>query len=240
MVCDMNMPVFSAHSEWLARVEIEVVPATAFAMRDAGVVHDLGFADATAYTLLEAPSTDDAWTVGVRPTARWIEIADAATDGPLSRWLPDEHRAAGLALAAHLPQGSYWWVRSRIEPYPTDTILLGNEYVDRTPDIIELMQRPDCYAAIVSQVSGGAPILDQPLLGVPILNYDGSDLRCGVLFFPCIQGDRSPRHERLLVVPETGMLVLDAQRRFSEADHHRSLQRWASTGAHRFAELLAT
>lgn len=236
----MNMPVFSAQSEWLARIEIVAEPRAAFAMRDAGVVHDLGFPQSTAYTLLEASSTDDAWKVGIRDTARWIEIADVADDGPLSRWLPDEHRAAGLALATHLPKGSYWWIRSRVEPYPTDTILLGNEYVERTPDIIELIQQPDYYATIVSQASGAAPVLDQPLLGVPILNYDGTDRRCGVLFFPCIRGDRSPRYERLLVVPETGMLVLDAQRRFSEEDHRRSLQRWASAGARRFAELLAT
>ena len=112
----MNTPVFSAQSEWLARVEIVAAPRAAFAMRDAGVVHHLGFAESPAYTLLEAPSTDDAWKLGVRDTARWIEIADAADDGPLSHWLPDEHRAAGLGLAAHLPEGSYWWVRSRIEP----------------------------------------------------------------------------------------------------------------------------
>ena len=235
----MKAPVFDAHGEWLARMEIGDTTAAAFTMRDAGVVHDLGFAVAPAYTLLEAPSTDDAWKIGIRDNARWIEIANEVADGQLSSWLPGEHRAAGLALAAHLPAGSYWWVRSRVEPYPTDTILLGNEYVDRRPDIIELVQRPDYYAAIVSQATGSAPIVDQPLLGVPILNYDGSDLLSGVLFFSCVSGDRRPRQERVLVVPETGSLVLDAQRRFSEADHRRSLQRWAVAGARRFAELLS-
>jgi hypothetical protein len=234
----MKPPMFISHGEWLARLEVVDAPRDAFTMRSADRLHELGFSDAPAYYLLEAPSTDDAFKLGVRERARCIEPSPEASDGDLSRWLPPEHRAAGCALASHLPAGAYWWLRSRVEPYPTDTVLMGNEYVDREPHIIELVQNPGYYAAIVSRLVGTSPVLDQPLLGVPVLNYDGT-VRSGVLFFPCVNGDGRPREERLLVIPERGVMVLDAQRRFSEDDHRESLDRWANTGARGFAELLA-
>src|SRR5688500_16319491 len=84
--CDMKMPVFNPQGEWCARLEITEMPAAAFAMRSTGVLHDLGFAEASAYYLLEAPSTDDAWKIGVRERARWIEVGDDYVDDALSRW----------------------------------------------------------------------------------------------------------------------------------------------------------
>lgn len=229
--------MFIVHGEWLARLEVVDAPPDEFTTRSADRMHELGFSDAPAHYLLEASSTDDAFELGVRERARWIEAGAEAGDGDLSRWLPPEHRAAGCALAAHLPAGVYWWLRSRVEPYPTNAVLMGNEYVDRGPHIMELVQNRLYYAAIVSRAMGTSLVSDQPLLGVPVLNYDGTE-RSGVLFFSCVDGDARPREERLLVVPERGVMVLDARRRFSEEEHRESLERWGKTGARGFAELL--
>lgn len=234
----MNEQVFHAYSEWLARIEVTAQPADVFTMRNTDRLHELGFSDAPAYYVLEAPSTDDACKVGVRDGVRWIEPSARVDDDDLSRWLPPEHRAVGGALAARLPIGAYWWLRSRVEPYPTDTVLMGNEYVNREPHIMELMRSPDYYAAVVSREAGKPPLHEQPLLGVPVLNYDGTQHMQGVLFFSCTNGDGQPRAERVLIVPERGVMVLDAQRRFSEEEHRASLDRWAAAGARRFAELL--
>jgi hypothetical protein len=232
--------MFRADDEWVARVEITSEPKLAFTMHDADSMHELGFAGAPAYYLLEAPSTDDAWRVGAHEDARWIGIeTDDHVFAELGRWLPVEHRSAGVALASSLPAGAYWWVRSRAEPRLTDEIVMGNEVVPRPVEVMEVLNASGVYAAIVSHQRGTPPAADQPLLAIPILNYDGTGSLTGAFLFPCTRGDGSPRTELVIVIPETGPLVLDAQRRFSETDYRRSLKAWASGLAYRAARAFA-
>lgn len=235
--------MFTPESEWIGRLEISGSQAEPFTLHGAGREHNLGFADHPLYYLDQAPSPDDPWDVGIHDGGRVIPLGGGlphpGSYAALAGWLPDDHREAGLALAAHLPEGTYLWLRSRLAPTRSETILLGNEWVDAAPNMLELRRGDDYYAAIVGGDKDQPPALDRPLVGVTILNYDGTESMQAVLFFACFEGGGGSTREHLLVIPESGPLVIDSLAMFSTDDSARCLARWTATEARQLTDELA-
>lgn len=231
--------MFRAKTEWIGLLELPASERGFTLHHGSQLEHSLGFENAPMYFIDQAPSPDDPLSIEPQENGRPIELGAKAADPALSGWLPAEHRDAGLALAANLPAGQYWWLRSRVEPYEPATVLMGNELVARDPHVLELARSDEYYAAIIGQHRGRSPVLDQPLLGVPVLNYAGTEAMNAVLFFPCSRSDGAPRSERVLVIPASGGLILDNLGRFSEENRQRSLAKWSAVGARKLAEILA-
>jgi hypothetical protein len=231
--------MFTPESEWIGRLEITRFQPEPFTLHGAGRDHTFGFADRPLFYLDQAHSPDDPWDVGICDGGRAIPVEGGLPDAALAGWLPSTHRDAGLALAERLPEGTYLWLRSRLEPSRSETILMGNEWVDAEPNMLELSRGSDYYAAIIGSDKKHPPAIDQPLLGVTILNYDGTETMQAVLFFSCLQGRGGSSKERVLVIPESGPLILDSLATFSAEDSARCLARWTSTEARELTGKLA-
>jgi len=235
--------MFSAENEWIAQLAIETTPAEPFSLTSNRSAHDLGFEGAPVFFLDQSPSPDDAWEVGSADGGRPISVAlTMGTDGDVAAlidWLPSEYRETAVALVSHLPSGSYWLLRSHLDVAPPGEVLLGNEWVEGGSSIRELMKTEAFYSVVVGAEKHQSPDTNQPLLGVVILNYDGTENRQGALFFPCLESNSQPTHERLLFLPRSGALILDALEAFSAADSQRCRDRWTDAESENFARELA-
>lgn len=223
--------MFLSESQWVGTLIVTEPPREPFTLTSNGLSHDLGFAGAPAFFLDQPPSPDDAWEVGPIENGRIIRSAaspgSSGWDEELAAWLPEGHRGAAMTLARSLPCGEYTWLRSHLDLAPPGEVLLGNAWSDGGPAIRELWRSQRFYAAVVGSSRERAPDIHQPLLGIVVLNYDGTETMQGILFFPCMEPSAREAEDRLLVIPRRGPLVLDNLGRFSAEASARCQQRWA-------------
>lgn len=196
--------------------------------------HQLGFRDLPLYRLEQPLSPDDAWEVVPNPAGRLVEDAWRAELGNdiekrYTAWAAGCRATYGLSLLGLLPAGTYLLVRSPRQPVEAARILLGNERVDARPSMRVLRDHRPVYALIAGPRPEAPPSLNQPLLGLVVLNYVGASWMHGVLFFqfavPSVD-DAANNGDLLLIVPVEGEMIIDNMGFFSEADEKLSRERW--------------
>jgi hypothetical protein len=197
--------------------------------------HRLGLADAPLYELHQPLVPDEGWRVSVAPRGTHLTNLSAAPDleATVSGWAAGSRAVRGLSLLSHLPRGCYWLVRTTREPTDGSKVLLGNDWFSATPNMRELLpEHHGVSACIVGAPQDAAPSLDQPLLGIAILQATGVvDADFGIWFFPFLERGETEEHsgDLLLIVPETGDFVVDHMADYNREAPEAPFARWQST-----------
>ncbi len=194
--------------------------------------HGLGVRLDPRFRVLQPFNPDDGWRFEPREQARdvpdsWSPGGDMEQD--LARWARGSAAVRGLSVLTDLPRGRYLLLRCSRSPGAPEKVLMGNDLIPRPPNVRVLRQEEPIFAGIVGAAAGQPPCLDQPLLGLAVLNYVGSFSWQGLLFFPPAAHRPSGVQARgplLLVVPLDGELVLDNMAGFNPEWERTSLGRW--------------
>jgi hypothetical protein len=203
-------------------------------------VHHLGYHEAPLYRLAQPFSPDDAWSVEPLTSGRFVRAQQEVgpkLDQAYLDWLRGSGVCRGLEIPWLLPPGSYLMVRTDRPLNKVQSVLLGNEMVPATPNIRVLREQKPVYSCVFGAHPQVPPVLDQPLVGLAVLNYDGSTRRQGMWFFSCVE--TAPRgttagQELVLMIPLEGQLVFDNMGFFSAESEAESRKRWKETLAHEF------
>jgi hypothetical protein len=189
------------------------------------------------------------------PDERWFVTATGAeafppNDDPLENieqeyaiWAQGSRAPDSQGALRWLPVGEYSLVRFQKNQLSRSTILMGNEFVPAEPNMIVICDKSPFYACIVGARNGMAPDLNQPLVGVVVLNYDGSSSLDCTLFFSC--GRPRPADvdddlkDLVAVIPMSGKLVIDNMGPFSAEQERRSRERWGKSRVCHFKDILA-
>jgi hypothetical protein len=177
--------------------------------------YSVGILDAPRYRLTQPFSPDDGWRIELAPNGALVD-----------------------ALLDMLPAGSYFVVRSPRRPIDAPKILLGNEWVEPQANLRVLHDDSPVYALVVGAERDAPPALNQPLLGIPILNYVGESWMHGVWFLQLAASvTPDPGGDLVLIIPTTGELVLDNLGFLVPDDEARV--RWRDSEAEAFARWCA-
>jgi hypothetical protein len=205
--------------------------------------YQLGLCDLPLYRLEQPSSPDDPWSFEPTGNGAWVP-ADEALVPELEQtylpWASGGRAAAGHAVLQRLPHGSYFVVRSPLRPSVERRVLFGNELVPATPNLRVLVDDDSAYSFIVGCQLDSAPDLNQPLVGITILDYLGAPSPTGIVFFPCTATtapDLGGSADLVLVIPQAGELVLDSMSHFSGHDVPRCRERWSRDSGRQFADL---
>ncbi|ATB39456.1 hypothetical protein CYFUS_004900 [Cystobacter fuscus] len=203
-------------------------------------IHHLGYHEAPLFRLEQPFSPDDAWGVEPLSSGRFVRAQpEAGQKLPQAYldWLRGSAVSRGLEIPWSLPPGSYLLVRTARPLHKVQKVLLGNELVPATPNIRVLREQKPVYSCVVGARLQEPPVLDQPLIGLSVLNYDGSTRQQGMLFFSSVEA--APHglpagQELVLIVPLEGQLVFDNMGFFSAKGEVESRRRWKEELAHEF------
>lgn len=209
--------------------------------------HQLGFRDGPLYELEQPFSPDDGWEIVPRPLGRlveelWIDDPHNDLEERCAAWASGSRATRGHGLLGLLPLGTYLLVRSPRRPIETGRILLGNKFVAARPSMRVLRDDKPVYALVTGPQPRSSPSLDQPLLGLVVLNYVGDSWMHGVLFFEFAApvADASVGDgELLLIIPVEGEMIFDNMGFFSAADEEVSRMRWRDEFSGGFARWCA-
>lgn len=221
--------VFEAISSTLATLS-QTSTHGGIAMRRDDELFYIGAAGEPVFCL-ERPDPDDAWGV-------YHEEAPAYFDGGWGdpqgeAWLEGSAARRSLGVLAELPRGDYELVRCGMAVGRPKALLLGNEWVPRPVWGANLLADDDLHVNVFGAAPDAAPALDQPLLGVPILNM--ANRLTGIFALemasPMAEASKGVDGELVVVIPRTGPLVLNMLERFNADSHQAALDRWARQGA---------
>jgi hypothetical protein len=209
-------------------------------------VHQLGYRDGPLYRLVQPYSPDDAWAVEPLPSGKGFQDPVGTGHGqtlPWRQWLDGSMATRGQGLLQSLPQGEYLLVRTARPPHRIERVLLGNVLVPATPNIAGLREKKPVYSCVMGPRRDEAPPLDQPLIGLAVLNYTGSSRMQGVLFFSFVgapRGNPPPTGtDGVLCIPLDGELVVDNMGFFSRSEEEASRRRWREELAPQFGDWCA-
>jgi hypothetical protein len=236
---------FTALSIRLAELTVSNAGAS-FGVRASGmpVRYDVGVPGAPRWRIRTDWSPDTGWEIdtiarGEAP-GRPDPVPEDAEWAYLL-WAEGTRAERGCAALCALPTGRYLLVRSSIEPRPADWVDHGgNDGTRGRPNTLRLLDRRPYFATVIGAADTDPPVLDQPLVGLVVLNYTGNPDAHGANFFagPAPRADAGGEGDLVLVVPVTGELVVDAAERFSAADSARARRMWRDAGARSFADAL--
>jgi hypothetical protein len=233
---------FKSLSRQLARLEMNRLASPfGLAVDPQKQVHHLGYREAPLFRLEQPFSPDDAWSMTPLPGGRFVpaqQDVGQKLDPAYLDWLHGSAVRRGREIPWLLPPGSYLLVRTAHPLNKVQSVMLGNEMVPATPNIRVLREQKPVYSCVLGAQLQEPPVLDHPLVGLAVLNYDGSSRRQGMLFFSSMGPAPRPMpagQELVLIVPLEGSLVLDNMGAFSAESELQSRQRWKETLAHEFA-----
>ncbi len=223
---------FTVRSSRCAVLEVAHDSSSFGLTRDPNQRHGFGLRAAPRYRIIQPFSPDERWDFAPRTTAE--DVPDAWTpttelERRIEAWAADCGATRGLSVLTALPRGRYALVKTVRRPLAPDRVLMGNELVVRPPHVLVLRQEEPWYVGIVGAKRGEPPALDQPLVGVVVLNYVGTFGWQGlVLFTPAAHAsaETTAGKDLLIVIPLSGELVLDNLAGFDPEWERRSLDRW--------------
>lgn len=226
------------------RIKLVNITATTetIQLQDNRGIHELGFVGQPLFSIELPPSPDDAIELDFKPEGRKIPrlAPNGDDDTELLSWAEGTRGVDDLScILRHLPTGDYMFIRSDRSPLKAQEVQMGNELVSAPPHICSLLQNEEQVVLIIGDKKDQLCIVDQPLVGVPILNYNGGSAQDGVWFFPLGEKGIPDERELLLILPVTGPLIIDLMGRFSKEDALRCQARWARTRALALAQCLA-
>lgn len=225
----MGVVAFSPLSPLVARVELEGPAHVILDTSDPQQIHRFGDPFAPLYSLQQPFAPDEGWQITPSHTGRYLDeqsVAGPALMRSLQEWTRGEHLPRGSGLITLLPAGHYLLVRSQLPPTPTNLIYFGNEAIPAAPHMAQLVNgKEPVYGIVVSSPADTTPCFDQFFLGVVVLHVTGISWaevekhphQHSVFFFSCLSPvqEHSPMHDYVLVVPESGNLMIDNLRLYS-------------------------
>lgn len=233
---------FKSLSRQLARLEVNRLASPfGLAVDPRKQIHHLGYHEAPLFRLEQPFSPDDAWSVtpilGGRFAPAQQDVGQKLDPAYLD-WLRGSAVCRGLEIPWLLPPGNYLMVRTARPLNKAQRVMLGNEMVPATQNIRVLREQKPVYSCVFGAQRQAPPVLDHPLVGLAVLNYNGSTQMQGMLFFSTMEPAARPMpagQELVLIIPLDGALVLDNMGFFSAESELQSRQRWNETLAHEFA-----
>ncbi|WP_394824460.1 hypothetical protein [Pendulispora albinea] len=240
---------FDALSPVLAELSVPEGPHD-FGVRTSGwpAVHDIGSYGAPRWRIRQPMAPDDGWELETLPSGGLLPARPVPEDFEWAylTWAEGSRAEAGAAVLHALPPGRYLLVRSSLEPRRGASVLLGNERVPSPANTRVLVDAGSFYAMLVGPESDAPPRTTHPLVGLVALNYTGGPFVHGALFFDALAREASEENEaapdapgdRVLVIPRTGELLIDALAEFSKDRTERDKSAWRDTRAHELARVL--
>ncbi|MBX3187684.1 MAG: hypothetical protein KF819_11740 [Labilithrix sp.] len=209
-------------------------------------VHDVVYAATTRHRLSQPWAPDDGMILetfdptiaeGGAPPASIL----ADVEWKYMEWAEGSLAESGGGLLGALPDGSYWLARTKLEATAPKTILLGNAWSPAPSNARQLADRRPLYAAAFGVRRGAPPSGASPLVGLAVLDYVGDASVDATLFFEIVEAkaltpDRSG--DVVVVIPQTGALVVDALEAFSASDAQEARLRWERERSRALAQLL--
>ncbi|OJH33947.1 hypothetical protein [Cystobacter ferrugineus] len=225
---------FRVMSRKVARLKVTRADGSFGLMTDSRTqVHQLGYRNGPLYRLTQPYSPDDAWTVDSILSGKCIQDPGEVgheQEQPWSQWLDGSLATRGHGLLQALPQGEYLLVRTSRPRHRLERVLLGNELVPATPNIVGLREKKPVYSCVIGPRRNEEPQVNHTLIGLTILNYTGSSRMQGMLFFSFEDSRRdnsgSTGTEVVLSIPMDGELVVDNMGFFSRSEEVESRRRW--------------
>jgi hypothetical protein len=126
-------------------------------------------------------------------------------------------------LSSWLPKGSYFLKECRINNEITREILLGSEYGEVSVESVELLSNDRFYSALLDVPRNKENYI---FLGLPILNYNGTDQCHGVLFFKLANMLGSETDDNFLIIPRSGTMVIDSYEDYLGNSTCENKRRW--------------
>jgi len=198
------------------------------------LLHHLGYREQPLFLLEQPYSSDDAWRVKPLPAGRYIAAQPSSGNklpNSYVEWLRGSAVSRGQEVPWQLPPGRYLLVRTSRPMRHEPRVLLGNEMVPTSPNMLSLRQEKPFYVCAIGPRHEEAPAVDQPLIGLAVLNFDGSNRRHGLLLFSCVEsapGVAATSGDRVLIVPINGEFVYDNMGQFDPEGEIQSRERWAT------------
>ncbi len=232
---------FSKLSVSTAHLEIEqpnssfgitIASTTFLRQRHGERIYKIGKKDSPLLFLEQPFSPDDAWNIKINANGEYISdklsIPKIIEEEYLS-WIAKSN-IGGEGIIGVLPTGSYLLLRCSKHPIRTEKVLLRNELVTAPYNTWVLNETKPIYMCIIGDNKESSPKLNQPLIGVSILNYVGNSSMHGVIFFPYINSSVENfvnEKDLILIIPMQGELVINAMEYFSsEEEKKKSLEQW--------------
>ncbi len=223
---------FSVVSFFEARLEIERRDSPFGLVVSPRQEHGLGMRDAPRFRVVQPFDPDAGWRF--EPRTSGLDVPDTwsprdETERLLADWLAGTSATRGRSVFRALPRGRYRLVRCRRPVLAPAKVLMGNDLVPRPANVRVLRQEEPLFAGIVGAAASEPPCLDQPLVGLAVLNYVGAFSWQGLVFFPPaahLSPATEPGGDLVLVIPLEGELVIDNLGGLNAEWERISLERW--------------
>jgi hypothetical protein len=241
-------------SAWIARVEVTrsrgdfgLHPESSLPSSPGARTYQLGYRDAPLYRLRRPGSPQEDWEITPLRSGRCIEgleAFDPEVDPRYLDWFVESGDLQGLEIPWLLPVGSYLLVQTSRPIYPVRWMLLGDKRVVAPPNVHQLRAQRTFYACVIGSARDDPPLVDQPLVGLTLLDYSPQNALHGLFFFSFSRTRRAPRERKtqpggVLIVPLEGALVLGPGGADPEARDARCRRDWTEVLARRFVDWCA-
>jgi hypothetical protein len=220
-------------------------------------IHEFGLRSAPLYSLQQPFAPDEGWKIWPNSDGRYFDNYPIDSDiyNSLREWRGNGVLPRGIQLLGSLPSGTYYLVPTQLAARETDLVYLGNEAIRPTPNMALLLADSEpVYATVITSPEDARPCFDQVFIGVVVLNASGVTwtekgdypYQHSVFFFSLLSSSSAnlSGHECILVIPETGKLILDnmilystntiTKRPTSAQPNEKSLERWRNYFLPRF------